>query len=451
MRTLRSTLLAVTFAVLPVAVLAITFSDVPSSYPHKEAIEKLSDKGVIGGNPDGTFKPRDPVNRAAMLKMLYLAAGKSVSVPSKSCFPDVPSDAWYAPYVCDAVSRGHVKGYTDGKFWPSRPVSRSEALKLTIAVLGIAEQNPGASAHLYTDVAAGDWFSSYVRTALATKILPMPGQDGKLFYPTWPLERGEAAAYIWRSLNTASSGSSSSAGTSTQSSGSTRSSRSSVSSAPADRILNMNIPFTDRQQFMEKKPVSYRFSVSSKVTVDITVDNTDSSGGITCRLYELDADGFSSRYYIGVQESGDCFIRATLAPGNYQLQLQPLTANTNYVVDVKTGAPTDGNDGFSEAKTLDIGRVRVEYLDGNDLMDFYSFRVVADAAVTEAGGKKMTVTTTASPEVGCSIFPMSDVDLYGFTGPECNAEYLFPAGTYVVVVRHPVPRAARNGYSLQVK
>ena len=104
MRYLRSLSVAA-LAVIPLAVSAISFPDVPSNYPHKAAIEALADRGVIGGNPDGTFAPHNPVDRASILKMLYKAANITPDLSKVKCMSDVAAGSWYETFVCDAVAR----------------------------------------------------------------------------------------------------------------------------------------------------------------------------------------------------------------------------------------------------------------------------------------------------------------------------------------------------------
>ena len=66
---------------------AAVFPDVPDNHLYREAIEKLVGSQVINGNPDGTFKPEEAVNRAAMLKMLYKAAGRSPDPSRGGSYP----------------------------------------------------------------------------------------------------------------------------------------------------------------------------------------------------------------------------------------------------------------------------------------------------------------------------------------------------------------------------
>lgn len=58
------------------------FSDVPSNTWYTEAVNNLSEKGIINGYSDGTFGPTNNVNRAELAVMLdrmlqYIEANKS--------------------------------------------------------------------------------------------------------------------------------------------------------------------------------------------------------------------------------------------------------------------------------------------------------------------------------------------------------------------------------------
>lgn len=466
MRTARVASLAVALLLLQPLAASAKFPDVPSDYPHAAAIDKLVERGVIGGNPDGTFRPRNPVDRAAMLKMLYVAATLTPDASKTKCFPDVVAGSWYETYVCDAVARGYVKGYEDKTFKPARPVSRAEAIKLTIAVLGIPEADLSADVTMYADVGSSDWFRPFVRTALARKILPIPGQDGKEFGPQKLMERGEAAAYIWNALQGSASVSDaqSSAGTATSAAASSSSltdreqdlkaqqQQEAELQARAQRnTTTLSYPFQDERSFDNKEPLSYRFTLSSSTVASIeSAVGANEDGTLSCRLYRMEANGFSSEYYLGFVDAGRCSLRVALTKGDYQLQLQPTSANVRFSVSAK---PTtgDGSDGFSEAKPLLYGKLRTELLGENDYEDWYMFDVANSTTVSDFGGKKMTLKIVSADKVSCIVYPLANVDLFGFSGPACNEEYLYPAGSYMVSIRHAKPYQAKQAYTVELK
>ncbi len=444
-------LVAASLAV-PLLAQAVSFPDVPSSNPYRQQIENLAAKDVITGNPDGTFRPGNPVNRAALLKMLYIATGKKPDGALGGCFKaDVVPDAWYAPYVCDAVFRGYVQGYGDGTFRPGYPVTRAEALKLVVAVFGFDKVHFQSTQ--YTDVAVGDWFADYVATAVSLGILPIGTQMGLQLLPHEPLTRAEAAAYIWNALQvwTQEQGqsSSSAAAASSVSSQAAQQSSSSKPKATFDdtgasaRVMNVAVPFDDAQTFVQKTPFSYRFTLASPTVVDATAAlRFGERGSLTCTLYRLAQDETSTEYYIGFVDGTSCLVHASLLAGNYQLQLQPTQPGTQYTVESTVGK-SDGNDGFSEAQPLTLEKVRTSALEANDLDDWYTFTGPAD--------REMTLTLVSNSALRCLVYPGANVDIFGFSGPACNTAYLYPAGTYYVDVGHALPRAVRQSYTIQLK
>lgn len=457
MRFLRLPPVAALFLV-PFVASAIQFPDVDTNYAHRSAIEALADREVIGGNPDGTFRPHNPVDRASMLKMLYVAKGMTPDSSKRNCFNDVQPGSWYEPYVCDASARGYVKGYEGNQFKPGRPVSRAEALKLVIVILGIGQADTNVAVHTYTDVSAADWFFVYVRTALAKSILPIAGQEGSTLQSHIPLERGEAAAYIWNGLHpkdvsgvTAASSSSVSF-ISRASSSSTASARKRVDDpVSTDEIVRKSVPFTDARVLSNKQPLSYRFTLSVATVIDVSVSIDLSDGGsVTCRLYRLTGEAISDEYYLGVQDGRNCKLRAALVAGEYQLQVQPTAAGSRVAVDVRAGKG-DGNDGFSQAKLLTRTQLQTGLLDSNDVEDWFTFTVGPSTSQSTIPGTELTVRLTSTDDVGCLVYSRSDVDLFGFSGPQCNTPYLYPQGTYMVSVRHSVPLAGRQTYTLELR
>lgn len=93
-------------------------------------------KGLIQGYSDGTFRPLNPINRAEFLKILFEVSSAGQfrvnTEMSRSCFPDVPANEWYTPYVCQAKNLGMVRGYPDGTFRPAQSITLPEALKLLL-------------------------------------------------------------------------------------------------------------------------------------------------------------------------------------------------------------------------------------------------------------------------------------------------------------------------------
>ena len=101
----------------------IVFSDVVSGSVLDEAVNKLVEKKILAGYPDGTFRPDAGLTRAELSKVINLVFNlteKSSSVP----FADVKTSDWYYDYVSVAVKAGYIKGFQDNTFRADDPVTR---------------------------------------------------------------------------------------------------------------------------------------------------------------------------------------------------------------------------------------------------------------------------------------------------------------------------------------
>lgn len=140
------------------------FSDVPDTDADYAAIKYFKDHGVIEGYSDGSFKPENPINRAEILKLAFKAFNVATHSYSVSSFPDVPTTAWYFPYVETAKQEGLIDGNPDGTFKPGNHVTRAEALKI---LLNTAKKSISGSDSVtrFSDVAVTEWYIKYVNTA----------------------------------------------------------------------------------------------------------------------------------------------------------------------------------------------------------------------------------------------------------------------------------------------
>lgn len=175
---------------------AKAFSDVPTTHQNAVAIKYLKANGVIGGYPDGTFKPENTVNRAELLKILVEGkVGKPDENQYKNCFTDVTTQ-WFAPYVCYAKAKGWVQGYLDGKFQPEQTVNKVETLKMLINSQEIATTETITSKP-FNDVNTTDWFAKYVTKAKEMGILE---ETGSTFSPSNGMKRAGISENLYRLL-----------------------------------------------------------------------------------------------------------------------------------------------------------------------------------------------------------------------------------------------------------
>lgn len=171
------------------------FSDLPSGYWANKDIEQLVATGAINGLPGGTFGPNQSVTRAQFVKMIDIIKGVSIGSGSTS-FTDVPSSAWFAPYVAAAVKAGWVNGTTATTFAPNAYITREQMA----VMLARAFNLPASTATLpFLDTnMINSWALPGVESTVADHL--MTGLPGNLFGPLKNATRAQAAAVLARAF-----------------------------------------------------------------------------------------------------------------------------------------------------------------------------------------------------------------------------------------------------------
>ena len=105
---------------------ACTFSDVSSSdYFYKPVIWAV-EKGITTGYSGGLFKPRNVCSRAQTVTFLWRMAGKPAPSSTRSSFTDVQSSAYYYKATIWASEKNILAGYSDNTFRPEEKCLRRQ-------------------------------------------------------------------------------------------------------------------------------------------------------------------------------------------------------------------------------------------------------------------------------------------------------------------------------------
>ena len=125
-----------------VVVAGAAFSD-QSKIKNTEAVDACTALNIIGGYPDGSFKPEGNITRAEATKMICVAlnGGKepAVSTNATPTFSDVRNNAnaaWAEGYIESCVAQGIVSGVGAGKFAPNGNVTGVQLAKMLLVALG---------------------------------------------------------------------------------------------------------------------------------------------------------------------------------------------------------------------------------------------------------------------------------------------------------------------------
>ena len=123
---------------------------------YRTAMDKLVEKGVINGYPDGTFKPTKTISRAEATKILVTAFDISLDVKDTKKFSDVEVGSWYEKYVYAMVSNGAIVGYEDGTYKPDKEVTIEEYITMLVKLTKLEVEEARKGDH---------WSTPYWRAA----------------------------------------------------------------------------------------------------------------------------------------------------------------------------------------------------------------------------------------------------------------------------------------------
>ena len=164
------------------------YSDVADGTKVSEAVDILSNLGILTGFEDGTFRPDETVTRAQMAAIVCRVLGyedQAQSSVGSTVFSDVAADHWASGYINVAQSLQIINGYPDGTYLPEKTVAYEEAVKMIVVALGyeLAAQ------------AKGGWSTGYLAIASAEGITKAAnGTVGS------PAARSTVAILVYNSL-----------------------------------------------------------------------------------------------------------------------------------------------------------------------------------------------------------------------------------------------------------
>lgn len=135
-----------------------TFTDVCPDNTFYAPIECLASRGIMGGYDDGTFRPNASITRGQLSKIVSNAAGYS-DTPTRQTFTDVPPGSTFYPFIERMASRGVIGGYPDGTFRPNAPATRGQIAKIVSNARGYTDTPTGQT---FQDVAPGSAFYVWI-------------------------------------------------------------------------------------------------------------------------------------------------------------------------------------------------------------------------------------------------------------------------------------------------
>lgn len=179
-----------------------TFSDMDGFDWAVDATDKLSESGIIGGIGNGKFEPSRGVTREEFVKMICGGFGFDAETAQISeSFDDVKSTDWFFGYVSKAAELNIVKGITNSHFGSGEYVTRQDAATIISRAFDACGKSIANNGELSFE--DSDEISDYAKAAVSSLcgIGVLNGTGDNHFEPARNLNRAEAAVIVYRSIN----------------------------------------------------------------------------------------------------------------------------------------------------------------------------------------------------------------------------------------------------------
>ncbi|MFX3631641.1 MAG: S-layer homology domain-containing protein, partial [Candidatus Pristimantibacillus sp.] len=172
----------------------VRFSDISGHWAEANFIQAVT-SGMVGGYPDGMFKPNHTVTRAEFAVML-MNAQKPQRESAALMFTDTEKiPAWAQKAVAQAVEAGIVNGYADGTFRPNAEITRAEMAAMIVSSLKLTIEENEATGFA-DDKSIPSW--SRGAAAVLRQLGIMEGSGANRFNSDAKATRAEAVTIILR-------------------------------------------------------------------------------------------------------------------------------------------------------------------------------------------------------------------------------------------------------------
>lgn len=160
-------------------------------------IEYLYEKGLINGTSKTTFGPTESVTREQAATMIGRAL-KMNGTSRKTSFNDVDPKSYASGYIQSAVDKGIITGDSNGKFRPKDTMTRGEMAYLISRAFNLTKNGDVYFMDIKTNASSTSLYTAVNR--IATAGITNGTGDGN-YEPNQNLNRRQFAAFVARGLN----------------------------------------------------------------------------------------------------------------------------------------------------------------------------------------------------------------------------------------------------------
>ena len=164
----------------------------------QKSVDTVAEAKIITGFGDGSFRPKQNLNRAEAVTLLLRI--KNIDVANKKFkkgkFKDVLEGAWFESAVLEAEQQGWITGKADGDFHPGASLNRAEFATLIMRAFSLEVDMENILP--FKDVPSSVWFSEAIYSLYNNGLVRYPNSEK--YSPSALVSRAEAAwmfAKIW--------------------------------------------------------------------------------------------------------------------------------------------------------------------------------------------------------------------------------------------------------------
>lgn len=108
------------------------FTDVNANHWAYPYIQDVVSQELFQGTGSNRFTPEGTMTRGMLATVLSRMAGVAVDNQADAGFRDVPTGKWYTGAVAWAAQEKIIRGFGDGTFGPTKPVTREQAATMLV-------------------------------------------------------------------------------------------------------------------------------------------------------------------------------------------------------------------------------------------------------------------------------------------------------------------------------
>lgn len=187
-----------TLAPTPIAAPSSPFPDLTGHWT-AAYVAALADRNLVKGFQDGTYRPDEGITRAQFATLVASAYGDRPPLRGPVTFGDVPANFWAYAAIDRAQRIGFIGGYPDQTYRPQQPMSRVQAMVAVATGLNLPAA-PASGLSVYQDRAQIPSYAvnALARASQAGLVINYP--DPAQLRPQEPITRGEVAVLIYQGL-----------------------------------------------------------------------------------------------------------------------------------------------------------------------------------------------------------------------------------------------------------